>query len=530
MTRALLVLAGLLLSGTAAAAPPARIAVIIGNDLGDADDQRLRFAESDAMKVAEVLRDLGGFRAEDTILLLGGETRAARRALISVNDRIRSLTGSGTQVMLLVYYSGHADARALHLGGTSFEVAELEELVRGSPATIRLLILDSCRSGAVTRVKGGMRGPPLKIRLDQRLAGEGVVFLTSSAADENAQESDEIRGSFFTHHLVSGLLGAADDDRDGEISIEEAYRYAYENTLRSSSRTLGGLQHPTFRYEVGGRGKIALSRLVASARRRGLLTLPVGRTYLLFAGDATGPVVAELGAADRQRQVSVRAGRYFVRGRAADHLLEGTVVLRAGERLAVADQSLKRVAYARLVRKGGGLVRLAHGPLVAYRVHSPLTAGTSACHGLAAGWSIDLARYSITPRVSMCRGGFSNQTLRATEDEADAGVRFSHAWDLPWLTVDLGVELGGALIQQSFETRGVAPDNLTAAGRIGAGLGARRDLARGWYASLELGGESYLFKAEESTASGAGAGPATRFSGALVGTMLLGVGTYLTAP
>lgn len=253
MKRSALVLAGLLLSSTASA-DTVRIALIMGNDLGDADDERLRFAETDPVKVAEVLRDLGGFRAEDTIVLLGGDARAARRALIGANDRIRSLVSAGTEVLFLVYYSGHADARGLHMGRSTLEVSEVEQLVRGSPATIRLLILDSCRSGAVTRVKGGRRGPPLEIRLDERLAGEGVVFLTASAASENAQESDEIRGSFFTHHLVSGLLGAADADGNGQISVEEAYRYAYEQQEGSGSQTEVGLATPFVGVVLAGIG------------------------------------------------------------------------------------------------------------------------------------------------------------------------------------------------------------------------------------------------------------------------------------
>ena len=34
-----------------------------------------------------------------------------------------------------------------------------------------------------------------------------MAILTSSAAGENSQESDVLRGSFFSHHLVAGLRG-----------------------------------------------------------------------------------------------------------------------------------------------------------------------------------------------------------------------------------------------------------------------------------------------------------------------------------
>ena len=40
------------------------------------------------------------------------------------------------------------------------------------------------------RVKGGTPIPPFDIRIGERVAGEGAVFLTSSSASEDSQESD----------------------------------------------------------------------------------------------------------------------------------------------------------------------------------------------------------------------------------------------------------------------------------------------------------------------------------------------------
>src|SRR5258707_13812159 len=99
-------------------------------------------------------------------------------------------------------------------------------MVRGSSATFRILVSDACRSGALTRVKGGQRAPPFPIGTGEQLSGEGVVFLTGSSANEDAQESDELRGSFFTHAFNSGLLGAADTAGGGRVTLEEACRCA----------------------------------------------------------------------------------------------------------------------------------------------------------------------------------------------------------------------------------------------------------------------------------------------------------------
>jgi uncharacterized caspase-like protein len=59
----------------------------------------------------------------------------------------------------------------------------------------------------------------------------GYAFLTSSSPDEVAQESDHIGASFFTHYLVSGLRGAADVTGEGKVTLNEAYQFAFNETL-----------------------------------------------------------------------------------------------------------------------------------------------------------------------------------------------------------------------------------------------------------------------------------------------------------
>ena len=234
----------------APAAAVTRYALVIGNDTGDRDEQPLRYAEHDADRFAATLVDLGGFAAGDVVVLRSPDADAARAALIALNDRIR--TAGAAEAMLVVYYSGHADAEALHLGATNFALPQLEQLVRGSPAVFACC--SSTRPLRRAHLRQG-RPPtaPFPIALGDTLAADGVVFWTASAASEEAQESDAVKGSLFSHFLVSGLAGPADADGDGAVTTAEAYEYARAATLRASSRTLAGPQHPTFRDELAGR-------------------------------------------------------------------------------------------------------------------------------------------------------------------------------------------------------------------------------------------------------------------------------------
>jgi len=226
-----------------------RFALIMGNEQGAANQAHLRYPLSDASRLYDVLRDLGGFQPVDMVFLRNESADVARRTLISLNDRIRHARElPNTQVMLVVYYSGHGSTESLQLGATELGLTELALLVRGSAADFRVLILDACRSGNLTtRTKGGRVVDAFALP-EEELEGAGLAYLTASSADEDAQESDELKGSFFTQAFVSALLGAADDNRDGAVSLDEAYRYAYESTLRATSSTRAGAQHPTFRY------------------------------------------------------------------------------------------------------------------------------------------------------------------------------------------------------------------------------------------------------------------------------------------
>lgn len=104
------------LAASSARAKVQRFAVIFGNNAGHTDDVELRYAESDAEKVHTVLRDLGGFEAINTLLLRGEDADTVRRTLVAMNDRIRTSVARGEEALLFVYYSGHADSKALRLG------------------------------------------------------------------------------------------------------------------------------------------------------------------------------------------------------------------------------------------------------------------------------------------------------------------------------------------------------------------------------------------------------------------------------
>jgi len=89
----------------------------------------------------------------------------------------------------------------------------------------------------------------------------GHAFLTSSAESEAAQESDRIQASYFTHYLVSGLRGAADMSGEGKVTLNEAYQFAFSETLGRTVETKGGAQHPSYDINLSGTGEVVMTDL-----------------------------------------------------------------------------------------------------------------------------------------------------------------------------------------------------------------------------------------------------------------------------
>lgn len=161
-----------------------RYALIIGSNPGWSQDRPLRYAENDAERMRDVLVSLGGF-APDRVELLRdpstAEVRASLRRLAQVAH-----DSSGEDTLVFVYYSGHADDTNLHLKGDPLSHRELQDTLRSLPATIKLAVVDACKSGAVTR-KGGAPVDEFVVDVvSPKLSG--LVMLTSSGADELSQE------------------------------------------------------------------------------------------------------------------------------------------------------------------------------------------------------------------------------------------------------------------------------------------------------------------------------------------------------
>lgn len=334
-----------LLATVASAEPVHRFALVVGNDTGGSDTRPLRYAREDARRMHELLLRLGGVAPEDARLLLDEDADGVLRALGGLEARAKEAQAHGERTALLVYYSGHAKDGALRLGDSRLAFDTLKRRLTEAAADVRIAILDACRSGALTRTKGARRAPAFAIESGAGRDARGLVILTSSAADEDSQESDSLGGSYFSHHLASGLLGDADRSGDGRVTLFEAYSHAYARTVADTADSSAGPQHPTFSYDLAGNGDLVLTDLRASAE--GLLVpreAPPGTYWFV---DGGGLVVAELDKpVDTERRVALAPGTWRVKRRLQDRLRIGEVEVRRGQTARLEESRLRDVPFS----------------------------------------------------------------------------------------------------------------------------------------------------------------------------------------
>lgn len=343
----------LLAGASQARAETRRIAVVVGSNRGDASHAPLRFAEQDASKFAAVLTELGGLASPDVLLLRGPTPADVRAALDEASRRTASWHAQHRgQVVLMFYFSGHSDGTMLELGHQGLPFAELRKRVADVAADVRLIVLDSCRSGALLALKGGSLGQSFDIRITDDLGSTGEAMIASSAADEAALESAEIQGSFFSHHLISGLRGAADLSGDGIVTLAEAYQYAFVRTLRSTSETTVGPQHPAYDYRLTGKGDLVLTQL---QKPSAVMELPSGFDRLLLVSVPREQVLAELGPKSGHR-IAVPSGTYKLRAWKGSQTFGAEVTVAAGQALHLAAGELVPMRAGPAVSKGDAAV------------------------------------------------------------------------------------------------------------------------------------------------------------------------------
>ena len=290
---------------------------------------------------------------------------------------------------------------------------------------------------------------------------QGMAIITSASAGEDAQESDRLAGGVFTHHLVTGMRGAADASGEGSVTLTEAYRYAFDRTVATTSAA-PTLQHPSFKFDLSGSSELILTR-THSAAELGRLRAEVAGHYLLF-DQAGRELVAEF-EVPVGGTVAVQPGVYLVRRRSPSRLDEARVEASAGQ--VVALSGLKPVPIGQATRRGGAPDRTAVALQLGGGWVGPMLTDQEAGPSLSAGLRVETSWLSVLARARYQTSEHDNAQL--VQQQTLVGGELALVRYLDVRSVSLGPQLTAGVdrVWQTYETTGEARDGQSWVGRVG---------------------------------------------------------------
>jgi len=196
----------------------------------------------------------GGYQARLLLDITPDTLPTRNNVLAELNNVARA---AGEEDLLLFYFSGHGaieageayliprDARLTNLGDTAIPLSRVKDIMAGSAARAKVIILDACHSGARIGKAEARMSQDFMERVFAE--AEGLAILASCQQGQVSYEWEQAGQSVFTHYLLEGLAGGADFDNKGFVTIQDINRYVADRVKvwavehgRSQTPTLGG--------------------------------------------------------------------------------------------------------------------------------------------------------------------------------------------------------------------------------------------------------------------------------------------------
>ena len=119
--------------------------------------------------------------------------------------------------IVIFYFAGHGIENNFLAYDKLLNFSTLKKLFQETKASRKLIFADACYVGTLrnqdSRKKQGL--------------GNNVLLFLSSRHGQISKESHILGSGIFTHYLIAGLRGEADENKDKFITIRELYNYVY---------------------------------------------------------------------------------------------------------------------------------------------------------------------------------------------------------------------------------------------------------------------------------------------------------------
>jgi len=203
----------------------------------------LKYSDDDAYKIYAFLKSPeGGALKDDQIRILIDEEASRNNILQALNQ---TFMRADENDVIMMYYSGHG------LEGTFIPIDydgfsnllkhdEVKEILNRSKAKHKVCYLDACNSGSLLATKGAFTNSLLYYYDEIAKSNGGTAFFMSSKSKEFSLEDGGLRQGIFSHFLIDGLKGLADQNKDKIVTLKELFHYVYTNVRQYT----GNVQTP----------------------------------------------------------------------------------------------------------------------------------------------------------------------------------------------------------------------------------------------------------------------------------------------
>jgi tetratricopeptide (TPR) repeat protein len=247
----------------------------------------LNFASTDMVSFAGVLRNSGvpdrnivnmnDRQSNPRFKPLGRQIVKEFHLLLATlepeDSLIVALAGHGVQLGAEAdTYFLPADAE-LKDPSTLINIKTLYEEMDRSGAGRKLLLVDACRNDpeADNARSAGIAVPPPR-RLAEDPVPKGTAALFSCKSEQRSFEDPKLQHGIFFYQVIRAWEGAADLDRNGQVTLEEMESFVRRETKTHARDALSTIQTPVFRVDrVAAADWVVAS--VASQRSRAKLFL-----------------------------------------------------------------------------------------------------------------------------------------------------------------------------------------------------------------------------------------------------------------
>ena len=162
----------------------------------------------------------------------------------------------------MLYYSGHGLKGAfipIDFDGFNnrLDHDEVNAIFKRSPAKYKLCIADACHSGSLLAMKSANVSSVLdNYYKTLSEANAGTALIMSSKSEETSLESSGLRQGVFSHFLIRGLKGEADDNNDKVVTVDELYNFIAVKTREYT----GNRQSPVIKGDYDGNMTVGVIR------------------------------------------------------------------------------------------------------------------------------------------------------------------------------------------------------------------------------------------------------------------------------